>query len=247
MAMIDAPTPTLSAAELDRMAQAAVMAVDCIKELAERGSNLVAEVLRDGGEFVELEHYPPDDVYDPATHAQYYFHAHPAQEREHADYGHFHTFLRPRGMPADIRPAAVPNAPAPADDNAALSHLVAISINREGLPVRLFATNRWVTAETWYAASDVVAMLDRFAVTIDQPSAPLNRWLTSMFVLFRPQIESILFARDRAVAQWHGAHPDIDVFEDRRLEVAAAIDISLHDQISWLDAMIDAGGEGAGA
>jgi hypothetical protein len=107
------------------------------------------------------------------------------------------------------------------------------------MPERLFTTNRWVTAETWYGASDVIAMLDGFAIQSDKRSPLLNRWLAAMMILFRPQIEQLLIERDRAVEQWRSRHPDGDVFEDRRLEITSSLDISLERHIAWLDRIIE--------
>lgn len=117
-------TSALSRSELLRMADAGVKVVDCIRNLHANGSNLVIEALRGSGDFTEWEHYPADDVRDPKSHAQYYFHAHPADDRDSPDYGHFHTFMRPKGMPAGIRPAAVQDLVLSAGGNDALSHLV---------------------------------------------------------------------------------------------------------------------------
>src|SRR3546814_10104413 len=60
--------------------------------LAARRSNLVAELLHGEDEFFERRHYPAGDIYDPETGAQYYYHAHRSDPREH---GHFHIFQRP--------------------------------------------------------------------------------------------------------------------------------------------------------
>lgn len=229
----------LSRPALLRMADAGVKVVDCIRDLHSNGSNLVIEALRGSGEFTEWEHYPPDDVYDPTSHAQYYFHAHPPDDRDAPDYGHFHTFMRPKGMPAGIRPAGVKNFVPPAGENEALSHLIAISMTPTGMPERIFTTNRWVTGETWYRAVDVIAMLDRFAIDLDHPSSLLNQWITAMFVLFRPQIEDLVTERDRVVERWRTRHPDSDVFEDRRLDITSAMEISIFEQIEWLDKQLD--------
>jgi hypothetical protein len=78
-------------------------------------------------------------------------------------------------------------------------------------------------------------MLDSFVIDADQPSRLLNRWLTATFVLFRPQIERLLIARDRAVEAWRLRHPGSDVFEDRGLEITSSIDISLAEHIAWID------------
>ena len=56
---------------LDRMIEAGAEAAECMRVLAKSGGNLVGEVLRGNGEFYELSHYPPDDVYDPESHAQF--------------------------------------------------------------------------------------------------------------------------------------------------------------------------------
>jgi hypothetical protein len=232
----------LSRAELLRMADAGVKVVDCIRDLHAHGSNIVIEALRGSGDFTEWEHYPPEDVHDPNSHAQYYFHAHPPENRDSPDYGHFHTFMRPKGMPEGIRPADVKDVVLPVSENDAVSHLIAISMTSAGMPEQLFTTNRWVTGETWYKASDVIAMLDRFVIDLKRPSALLNQWLTAMIVLFRPQIEELLLERDRVVAQWHARNPDSSAFEDRRLEVTSSMQISLHEHIEWLDHIIDVTG-----
>lgn len=234
------PFFSLSRAALLRMADAGVKVVDCIRDLHANGSNLVIEALRGSGDFTEWEHYPPDDVRDPTSHAQYYFHAHSPYDRDTPDYGHFHTFMRPKGMPAGIRPAKVQNVVPPAGEIDALSHLIAISMTPTGMPERLFTTNRWVTGETWYKATDVIAMLDRFTIDIDHPSPLLNQWLTAMFVLFRPQIKDLLIERDRSIEKWYAQNPDSDVFEDRRLEITSSMEISLYEHIEWLDRKLEA-------
>lgn len=234
------PTSDLSRKTLLRMANAGVKAVACISGLHARGSNLVIEVLRGSGDFTEWEHYPPDDVRDLKSGAQYYFHAHPPGERNDPDYGHFHLFIRPKGMPSGTRPGEVRDFAPSASDHDAPSHLIAISMTPKGMPEQLFTTNGWVTGETWHRAADVIGMLDRFVVDLDHPSRSLNDWLTAMVVLFRPQIEELLIERDRVILQWQADHADTDVFEDRRLEIVSSIRISLHDQIEWLDHQLDA-------
>jgi hypothetical protein len=231
---------TLSREMLSRMAAAAETAVDCIRELHESGSNLVIEALRGSEEFVEWEHYPPDDVRDPKTHAQYFFHAHASEDRERPDCSHFHTFMGSKGMPAGLSPVELDGcAPRSGTDGEAMSHLIAISMTPSGMPERLFTTNRWVTAETWYRAPDVIAMLDGFVVESNDRSPLIDRWLTAMMVLFGSRIEQLLIERDRTVERWRLMYPGNDVFEDRRLDITSSIDISLHGQIEWLDNQLE--------
>lgn len=215
---------------LERMEAAGAEVLECHRVLRKTNDNIVGEVLRHEGTFYQWQHYPKGDVFDGESNAQYYYHAHPAGERK-PEHGHFHTFLRPKGMPRGIKPADVPHKDAPKGANDKLSHLIAISMDRPGFPVRLFSTNRWVTGEVWYSAKDVCAMLDRFVIDHTRPSWPTNRWITAMVQLFRPQIESLLYARDEAVESWQARHPDGDVFEDRELEVTSDLEISVDSQV----------------
>jgi hypothetical protein len=241
----------LGRAELEAMAAAGEETLACRRALAGKDDSFIREVLEGAAVAGDWTHYPPGDAYDPVTHAQYFYHTHPPAERRPPDEGHFHTFLRPRGMPPGTRPLVLPelaiaDAPAaPADpltpparqpdqgaDNDEFSHLVAIAMDAAGNPARLFTTNRWVTGETWYAAADVVAMLDRFAIELDRPSLPLNRWLGAMFRLFKPQMRALIQARDDAVMSWRRRHRGkVHVFEDRRLEVTSALDVDVDEQI----------------
>jgi len=241
----------LSRAELETMAAAAREIRECERVLAKTGDSVLSEALRGAEIFYEWHHYPEGDVYDPESHAQFFYHAHAPGQRGGREHGHFHTFLRPRGMPAGIQPLMLPelaiaDAPAaPADpvlapvaqpnqggNNDKLSHLVAHRMDQSGAPIRLFTCNRWVTGETWYSAEDVCAMLDRFVIDLARPSWPLNRWITAMFRLFKPQMRMLLQARDAAVMNWRRRHRGkVHVFEDRRLEVASAAEIDLAEQI----------------
>lgn len=194
----------------------------------ETHGNIVREVLRDQGTFYELEHYPKGDVHDSDSHSQYFYHAHRGIDGEN---GHFHTFLRAKGMPE--KPSPVPyngKVEWPSGDDA-LSHLIAISMDPKGYPIGLFSTNRWVTGETWYHAKDVIKMLDSFNMDLLYPSWPVNIWITETIRLFRPQIEKLLIERDKAIEAWSKKHTDEDVFEDRNLEVTSDLLIDVDKQL----------------
>lgn len=224
----------MGAADIRRMLAAGEVIQDCCRLLREAGRNIVGEVLRGRGEFCELNHYPDDDVFDRDTHSQYYYHAHRGMPGEH---GHFHTFLRAPGMPKDIEPIVVrASAPWPSGDQA-LSHLVGISMNAWGYPIGLFTTNRWVTDEAWYKADDVIRLLGRFRIGHSAPSAPVNLWISAMFVLFRPQMEALIRGRDVRVAEWSARHPGHDVFEDRALEITSQMSISVDRRVARLRAL----------
>ncbi|MGH6900948.1 MAG: DUF6969 family protein [Geminicoccaceae bacterium] len=202
--------------------------------LAKTGDNMVGVVLRQEGPFDVLDHYPKGDVFDPESHAQWYYHAHDKKERP-GEHGHFHTFMRGGGMPPGIEPAALPDFQPKEHKHDLVSHLVAVSMDRSGWPIGLFTTNRWVTGETWYAARDVAAMLDGFDMRMDKPSWSVNRWLTGMLRLFRPQIEELLRQRDGRVRAWRRQYPDVNTYEDRRLEVTSQLPIDVEAQVHMLE------------
>ncbi len=244
----------LSRAELEAMAACGHAIAASEAALSASGAGIIAAAL--GGASMEAwRHYPAEDIYDPASHAQYFYHAHAPAERG-AEHGHFHTFLRARGMPAGVRPlvlpelaiagspeapVAGPSAPQAHEDGEPWCHLIAIAMSPAGRPIQLFTTNRWVTGETWYGAADVVAMLDRFALGSAGPSPPLNRWITAMIGLFRPQIATLVAARDAAVMGWRRRRRGkVHVFEDRRLEVTSALEIDIATQIEAVETSLNA-------
>lgn len=225
----------LNHADLLAMRAAGHEILTCYRVLAKAERNIVGEVLRTEAEFTELNHYPDDDVFDRDTQSQYYYHAHRGLDGEH---GHFHTFIRPPGMPVGMAPIGYsPSEPWP-QGTAALSHLIGISMDAWGFPIGLFTTNRWVTDEAWYCADDVMHLLERFEIDHAAPSWPVNRWISAMFVLFRPQMRTLLQERDVAVAAWAAQHPQADVFEDRALDITSAVRISVPEQIAAVAAML---------
>ena len=218
--------------QLEAMRSAGLEIVECQRVLAKGGLNIVGELLRGAGTFVEYDHYPRDDVFDAGTRAQYYYHAHRGLDGEH---GHFHTFLRAPGMPPGVTPWEVPHIePWPSGDEA-LAHLISISMDAYGAPIGLFAPNRWVTGDTWYPANDVIAMLDRFRINHADPSWPVNRWLSAMFVLYRPHIEDLLLERDCVIEAWRRKLPGEDVLECREIEILASQPISVDLTLGALD------------
>lgn len=239
----------------EREAEAAATLRDCREALAARGSSVIREVISAGATdlaagMLDWRHYPEGEVYDPASHAQYFYHRHRGSARRciagPIEHGHFHLFLRGEGMPAGITPLLLPelavaNAPAPRQSaplklgrSDKVCHLVALAVDGKGEPLRLFTTNRWVTGETWYRADDVIRMLDRFRVQSDHPSALLNRWIGALVGLFQPEIATLLRDRDKAILEqrwrWRG-----NVLEDSRLEITSSLDIDLDARLAAVE------------
>ncbi len=253
----------------ERDAAAAATLCECRAALAARGSTVIGEVAgrRDAAgaacdvapdaaaAIVEWRHYPEGEVYDPATHAQYFYHRHPAaaapgaaQDSEH---GHFHLFLRGDGVPAGITPLLLPelavanaaaaapptrrSAPAKRGSRDEVCHLVAIAVDRRGEPIRLLTTNRWVTGETWYQAADVIRLLGRFRLAGDGSWGLVSRWIGALVCLFQPEIATLLRQRDKMIMErrWRWR---TNVLEDARLEITSSLDIDLDARLAAVEA-----------
>lgn len=210
---------------------------ECHRVLSKARMNVVGECLKNQGAFMKFNHYPKGDVYDRETHAQYYYHTHRGIEDEH---GHFHTFMRAKGMPEGAQPVPYDGEVEWPSGKDAVSHIVAISMDKYGYPIGLFATNRWVTGETWYTADDVIAMADSYEIDHAYPNWPVNRWITAMFRLFRHEIASLLRHRDEVIANWSREHQGLDTFEDRELEITGFIPVTVEDQIEVVRRALDA-------
>jgi len=233
-AAVDDAPPDLASLPRDdllAMREAAVEVLTCQHVLAKTGHTVLTELdAEPGAAIADWQHHPQGDVYDAEHHAQFYFHIHPEAERLAGELGHFHLFLRREGMPTDIVPLAARGD--------GLCHLAAISVDRSGRPLRLFTTNRWVTDETWFAASDLIGLVDRFAIGHAQPSWPVNRWITALSRLYRPEIGWLLRRRDRALADHSRGRPLSEVLDDHSLEVLSQVDINIAERIDDLDAAL---------
>ena len=222
----------LSLGRLRKMAKAGDEILEAFRLLGESETNAVAQVLAHQGAFCKDEHYPRDDVCDSGTGSQYYYHAHRLEAGEH---GHFHTFVRAKAIPASYRPAPIASQAVRPVGEDAICHLVAISMDRAGIPIRLFTTNQWVTGETFYSARETIRLIDRFSIDLVHPCLATNRWITAMIPLFRPQIEALLIERDRVISAHAMRYETRDVLEDEALEITSEVAIDIDEQIAGID------------
>jgi hypothetical protein len=196
---------------MDDEVQAAVALVAALGEMERAGRNIVTTLL-DSAAFEALAHYPPDDVLDPATGAQYYFHAH----RGRAESGHLHCFLRD---PQTER----------------LTHITAIGLDQEGRPTRFFTTNLWVTDDEFYPAEVLIPQLGRLRWVGD---APVNRALTALFTLYRGEVAALLRRRDAKLARHAARITPAVPHQDERLDVLSTARINLPARLAWLRARL---------
>jgi hypothetical protein len=197
---------------MDRVAQAAADVLAVQWQLAAQGRTLAGAALAGAREFVEWAHYPREDHVDRTTGVRFYYHAHAADERVAGEHGHFHVFV-------------------PAAANAtSIAHLIAISLDDKGLPLRLFTTNHWVTGDAWLDAEALAALLPDVPVRASGRLAPVARWLGGMLVLYHDAIVDLLRARDRRL------HRGAAALEDRSLHIVSERRISLPERLARLEA-----------
>lgn len=205
--------------------QAAREALYVQRILAKTGDSVLRLTLPADGSSTTWTHYPPGDVFDPATGAQWYYHSHgvtpdatgreggPSPEGEH---GHFHCFLRPEGAAGPVH------------------HLIAVSIDAYGRLIRLFTVNQWVVGDEWLDAEGTCALLPRFDVQLARPSYLVNRWLSAVIRLYEGEISALVAERDRAIAEHIPSDPTISVRQDRTLEVTSSMAVDLEATASAL-------------
>ena len=175
--------------------------VFCEGLLAKGGLNVLTETFRDTSQITAWEHYPPGDVYDPASGAQWFYHCHPVEEGT-VEHGHFHCFLRPQGLDGPIH------------------HLAAVGVDAYGRILWLFTVNQWVVGDDWLDAEGTIPLLPRFNIEMPRPSYLVNRWLTAIFAAYEQKIAGLIRERDKVLAA-HRPLEGIETRQDRTLEVTS--------------------------
>jgi len=208
------------------LAAAAASFLDVVSELHAARRNVVTDLIG-GAPFTQWDHYPSEDFHDPATGALFFYHAHDPAARIDGEHGHFHCFVEQ----SRIAPTALPIfKPARRNGSKALCHLVAVTIDLNGLPAALFTTNQWVTDEWLYPAQAVIPLIDAFRFPSSQDTSLVSRWLTELVALFRPQIVELLVQRDLTL-RCNGKRATRKV-RRRSIEVVSQLAIDVDAQIA---------------
>jgi hypothetical protein len=185
-------------------------------EWTQAGLSAPARLLPAGEQFVEWVQYPAVEALDKHSGWKFYYHAHPRFERLARENGHFHIFVP---GPDDVH-----------DGAALFSHLIGISVDPQGLPLRLFTTNQWVTGESWQPAEALVEFVKSPGLTHTQP-ADVAGWLGHLIELYAVEICALLRARDKRL-QARTLMEKTNPYEDRRLRIPSQRNISLLHRIS---------------
>ena len=147
---------------------------------AKSGRTLNEAALCGARDFVEWQHYPNNDLADKQSGYEFYYHAHSADEMPKGEHGHFHVIKR---------------------HAKSFHHLVGISLDQKGLPVRLFTTNQWVTGEEMADSNLVMQSVVEFQMDITGRMAPVSKWIGALMQLFQSEIKELIKERDQEITR----------------------------------------------
>ena len=147
---------------------------------AKSGRTLNEAALCGARDFIEWQHYPNNDLADEKSGYEFYYHAHSADEMPKGEHGHFHVIKR---------------------HAKSFHHLVGISLDQKGLPVRLFTTNQWVTGEEMADSNLVMQSVVEFQMDITGRMAPVSKWVGALMQLFQSEIKELIKERDQEITR----------------------------------------------
>lgn len=169
---------------------------------ARKGIALCQAALYGAQDFIEWTHYPANDCTDADSGFEFYYHAHSRDEMSADEHGHFHVFRRD---------------PHRADK---FFHVIGVSLDARGLPIRLFTTNAWVTGEAMAPAAKVAKAAQQFCVRANGRAAPVARWLTALVQLYATDIAELARERDEKLNRLASAgQPKKVLQQNRRVRV----------------------------
>ena len=199
-------------------------------EMASEGRPLMQRVLPEG-EIHWWRHYPENDARDRVTRARWYYHVHAPGQRIPQEHGHFHLFLHKSRIDDEAVPLAAPKA----GDNAKalVTHLAGLSIDRQGVPLAWFCTNRWVTDEFMYPAETMSRHLDGYNVDHTEEDSTVDRFITAMVAIYRDELCGLLKARDARLAELGAAPTRPEVYE-RENDILSSLPIDLDAKVESL-------------
>jgi hypothetical protein len=179
---------------------------------AKKGVTLSEVALCGAKEFIEWNHYPANDLVDEVSGYEFYYHAHSADEMVDDEHGHFHLFNR---CGHDFH------------------HLIGIALNQQGLPVRLFTTNQWVTGEKFVSAQSVIAQLRNFDMPIKGRMGSIARWISALTKLYFIDMEKLILNRDQKISELKIEFGDLEsALDSKSHHVLTESKIDLLDQLS---------------
>jgi len=211
----------VSSEQFLRMTNGAKQALTVQLGLAEAGKSIVSELLATKEEhFSEWDHLPKPDIYDESTGFQYYYHAHAASEREENEHGHFHVFVNlKKRLPEVVRKDY-------GDKKRCLAHLLAISVDGQGIPLRLFTTNEWVSDDQFVPATTLLPFVEQFEITDDSRLPEVTAWVNGVMATVLLQARYLIEQRDLQLRNWaNGALQE--VLQNKEYEIPSSLPFNL--------------------
>jgi hypothetical protein len=229
---------TLPLEQLREMGRAADELVALLEDMRARGTHPVSNLWAAGtGTFITFAPYPDNGVGRANDKYAWYYHAHdPCQDRPWLENGHFHCFAFVDDIAADVTPWATPTQARP--DNRQVAHLIALCVNQDGIPDRMFTLNRWASDETLYPAEIVAPLVAGFEIAEDDRFRFTSRWLSLLLRLLQPQITSLLLQRDQVLRAAETSNP-AGFAEDPVIEVTSTLAFSLDNHLSELELALE--------
>lgn len=161
----------------------------------------------------ESLHFPEDDVLDSSSGAQYFLHRHESDILGNSL--HIHFFKRWRPQELNLQ-----------NHETVTTHLVALALNEHGHPSHWFTVNQWVVGDYWRPADETIELFRNWKVSLpdkgrgDDIQRIGHEWLSSLIALhLEGDIMELLYERDSKLDQLVDANPDINVLDDRSIEV----------------------------
>ncbi len=170
----------------------------------ERAGTTVMALAREGRPQEAWTLYPDEyGIFDRKRRSQFYYHAHAGANHEA---GHFHTVRLFRDHTV---------------------HLVAISMAPTGWPRALFTLNLWSIGDAYVSLADLTRYSRQYGIESRKGDARLVRFINLMFNAFRPEIEALQEAKERAIQRYRTSHGGADPFEDRSVEILSHVEVDV--------------------
>ncbi len=223
----------MSADKCTAQLAAAETVIETIVAMAQEGKPLMQRVLPED-DIKWWEHYPKLDARSKSCKARWYYHVHKPGSRSPDEHGHFHLFLDKSQIKKASRTIAKP-VHYRNKKKARVTHLIALSIDKNGIPREWFTTNRWVTDEWMYPAKTMTNHMPLYNVNDTAEDKLVNKLITAMVRLYSDEIEELLHERDAKLKEI-GAGRDAPELYNKGNEVLSSRMIDLDVKIESLEA-----------
>lgn len=212
--------------------EAAHTVIETITQMAGEGKPLMLRVVpEEGAKF--WQHYPKGDARDKKCKSRWYYHVHAPGSRDTDEHGHFHLFLHRSQLPEGLEPKVWP--PQGEDAKAHVTHLIALSIDTNGIPRSWFTVNHFVTNEFLYPADVMIEHMPDFNVDHTKQDDLVNRFVTAMVALYREEIAELLKERDKRQDELVAEMGEDAYKKKSGVEVLSQIPIDLDAKLGSLD------------